>query len=459
MKSKLFILVCLTGLLTKANVRLPQVFSDGMVLQQNTKVNLWGWAAPGEEVTIVASWKPQDTLKVKGNRYAKWIIQLPTPKAGGPYELKFAGYNTLQLKDILIGEVWLASGQSNMEWSAAAGIENQEEAIQNSTYKNIRFFDVPKTSAKFPQENVQGKWVESQPETMKYFSAIAYFFAQRLHTELEVPIGIIGSNWGGTPAEVWMPKTIFEKDTLLQKAAEKLSPQEWGPHEPGMVYNGMITPIIPYNMAGVLWYQGESNTANPDEYLHVFSSLISSWRTSWQQEFPFYFAQIAPYNYGDDHDHGVRIRDAQRRSIAIPNTGMVFTGDVGNFENIHPRDKKTVGLRFAKLALRETYGKYHQEVYGPLVEKVYKEGKYVVVEFSHAEGLYFKDKQALQFEIAGKELIFKPVKAKLKGNCVFLKSNKLEQPKFVRYAWKNAIVPNLYNKANLPASSFMLEIE
>ncbi len=459
MKNKLFIILCLSGVLAKANVRLPQVFSDGMVLQQNTTVNVWGWAAPGEEVAIVASWNPQDTLKVKGSRYAKWEIQLSTPKAGGPYQLTFTGYNSITLKDILIGEVWLASGQSNMEWSASAGIKNQEAAIQNSTYKNIRFFDVPKTAAEFPQKNVQGKWVESQPETMKYFSAIAYFFAQRLHTQLDVPIGIIGSNWGGTPAEVWMPEAIFEKDSLLQKAAEKLPSEEWGPNEPGAVYNGMIYPIIPYNLAGVLWYQGETNTANPDEYPHVFSTLIKDWRTSWQQDFPFYYAQIAPYNYGDNNDNGVKVRDAQRKTLTIPNTGMVFTGDVGNFENIHPRDKKTVGVRFANLALKETYGKFTNEVYGPLVEKVYEERKYVVVEFSHAEGLYFKDKKDLQFEIAGKDLNFQPVKAKLKGNRIFLKKNKLKQPKYVRYAWKNAIVPNLFNKANLPASSFMMEIE
>ncbi|MEO2060455.1 MAG: sialate O-acetylesterase [Mesonia sp.] len=459
MKTRFILLLCLSSFLAQANVRLPKLFSDGMVLQQNTNVNIWGWADPGEEVKVIASWNPKDTLKVKGSRYAKWKLELPTPKAGGPYTITFLGYNSIHLTDVLIGEVWLASGQSNMEWSASAGIKNQEEAIQNSTYKNIRFFDVPKTSAEFPQQNVDGKWVESQPETMKYFSAIGYFFAQELHTKLDVPIGIIGSNWGGTAAEVWMPKAIFEKDSLLQDAASKLTAEEWGPNEPGTIYNAMINPIISYNLAGIIWYQGESNTGTANQYEYVFNQLIENWRTSWEQDFPFYFAQIAPYNYGENNDSGVRVRDAQRRTLSLPNTGMIFTGDVGNFENIHPRDKKTVGLRFANVALKETYKSYEAEVYGPLVEKAYKKGKHIIVEFSHAEGLHFKENKVLQFEVAGEDMVFKPVKTKLKNGKVILRNHKVASPKYVRYAWKNAIIPNLVNAINIPASSFMITIE
>ncbi|MBW2962739.1 sialate O-acetylesterase [Mesonia aestuariivivens] len=458
MKTKVLLLLCLSSLLAQAHVRLPRLFSDGMVLQQNTNVNIWGWADPGEEVLLIASWNPNDTLKVKGNRYAKWKLELPTPKAGGPYEITFLGYNSIHLTDVLIGEVWLASGQSNMEWSASAGIKNQEEAIQNSTYKNIRFFDVPKTSAPFPQQNLEGKWVESEPETMKYFSAIGYFFAQKLHTKLDVPIGIIGSNWGGTAAEVWMPESIFKKDSLLQNAASKLTVEQWGPNEPGAIYNAMINPIIPYNLAGVIWYQGESNTGSANQYEYVFKQLIENWRASWQQEIPFYFAQIAPYNYGDN-DNGVSVRDAQRRTLSLPHTGMVFTGDVGNFENIHPRDKEAVGLRFANVALKETYKNYEAEVYGPLVKKAYNIGKHIIVEFSNAENLHFKENKSLQFEVAAADMVFKPVKAKLKNGKVILKNHKVTSPKYVRYAWKNAIVPNLRNEANLPASSFMIEIE
>lgn len=440
-----------------ANVSLPGIFSNNMVLQRNSEVTIWGWGNPGEKIKLVASWNATDTLTTTTNRHAQWKLTLKTTNTKKPVSLDIFGYNHVQIKNILLGEVWLASGQSNMEWSASAGIIDDSLAIKNASNKNIRFFRVPKRTAKDPQINIEATWQVNSPETMQYFSAIAYFFADKLTKELDVPVGIIGSYWGGTPAEVWIPGTAFEKNLKLTEGAKQLPKEKWGPNEAAYSYNAMIAPLIPFKIAGVLWYQGESNTANSEYYKNAFSTLITSWREKWNDNFPFYYAQIAPYNYGEDNDTGVQIRNIQREILELPNTGMVATGDVGNLKDIHPRNKKPVGERFANIALKEKYHQFSGEIYGPLVENIIQKGNKIIISFSHAERLHFKSSHK-QFEIAGKNKEFQSVKAKIKDNKVILKSN-LKNPEYVRYAWKNAIVPNLYNEANLPASSFEITID
>ena len=336
-----------------ANISLPNIFSDNMVLQRNSDVKIWGWANPKEEVKITPSWNNQE-FKTVANSYAYWEITIPTPKEGGPFSIVFKGYNELVLKNILIGEVWLCSGQSNMEMSASWGIENGDEEVKNATNSNIRFFTVPKLTATTPQNNFSGNWVESSPETMKNFSSVAYFFAKRVQEDLKnVPIGLISSNWGGTSAEVWMPETVFKKDPELLKATADYKPNEYCPVEPTLTFNAMINPLVGFKIAGTIWYQGESNVGSVI-YDKTFSTLISSWRTLWNDEFPFYFVQIAPYQYGENHFGGAEVRDFQRRTLQLSKTGMAITSDISPIDDIHPKNKKSVGIRLANLALANT---------------------------------------------------------------------------------------------------------
>jgi len=444
-----------------AKIRLPALFSDNMVVQRDTTVNIWGWGNPGEQVQLVASWNPTDTLETTATRQAQWKLKLKTPADPGPYSISLKGSNTITLNNVMVGEVWIASGQSNMEWSASAGITNKEEAIENAKNANIRFFDVPRTSSQYPQDDVDAKWVESTPETMSSFSAIAYFFGEKLNEELDdVPIGLIGANWGGTPAEIWMPEKLFTTNDSLAKAATLLKEEQWGPSEPGRAYNGMITPLTPYTIAGVIWYQGETNTSNAPYYAHTFTNLIKSWRKAWNADFPFYFAQIAPYNYGDNFS-GVEVRDAQRRSLAVPNTGMVVLGDLGDDNNIHPRNKLDPGLRFANLALAKHYGK-NLLAESPLVDKaVQVSNNQVEVYFKNGKDLHYanKDRANAVFELAGNDMQFQQSdKIKITKDKIMV-SSAIKNPKYIRYGWGNIAIPGIYNVADLPMSSFRVHIE
>ena len=435
-----------------ANIILPSVFSDHMVLQQNDEVKFWGWAIPNEEVIISPSWS-QDVYKAKTSNQGTWSTTIKTPSYGGPFTISIKGYNEIVLNDILIGEVWLCSGQSNMEMSASWGIKNMDE-IEKANNPNIRFFTLPKISSKTPQDNVPANWEISTPETTKNSSAAAYFFAKRLQEDLkDVPIGLIVSAWGGTPAEIWMPKETIIKDSILNEASNNLKPVPWGPTEPAKAFNAMINPLVGYKITGVLWYQGEANVGS-NVYDKTLSALITSWRSIWHNNFPFYYVQIAPYQYGDDHFGGVEVRNAQRKVLALSkNTGMVVIDDVSTIEDIHPKDKKTVGVRLANLALKKHYKSFNGVVNGPLFKSVSFENGSAQVFFDNSDGLYIKDNHSL-FEIAGEDKVFYTAKAKIKNEAIILSSKKVKNPKYVRFAWKNTAQSNVFNKANLPASTF-----
>ncbi len=441
----------------KANITLPNIFGDNMVLQRNSEVKIWGWANPKEEIKLVSGWNNQE-YKTVANNQAKWELTIKTPEAGGPYTISIKGYNEVVLKNILIGEVWVCSGQSNMEMSASWGIENGDEEVKNAANSNIRFFTVSKSTALTPQNNVLGNWVESTPETMKYFSAVGYFFAKRLREDLKnVPIGLISSNWGGTPAEIWMPEEVVQNDPVLLENAKKLNEQEYGPHQPGRAYNAMIAPIKGFKIAGTIWYQGESNVGSL-VYDKTLSALIVSWRKAWNDEFPFYFVQIAPYKNGTNNFSNVTVRNSQRKILKeVPKTGMVLTSDISDTIDIHPKNKKSVGIRLADLALAETYKTNHNLVNGPLFKEIKTNKNKVTVSFDYADGLYFKNKISNQFEVAGTDGIFYPAEASIKNNEVILTSKKVFNPVKVRFAWGNTIQPDLFNKANLPASCFTSE--
>lgn len=427
-----------------------------MVLQRNSTITIWGWGNPKETIKITTSWDSKE-YETTTNNTANWNIAIPTPKEGGPYTITLQGYNTITLKNILIGEVWLCSGQSNMEMNASWGITNGEEEIQKANHPNIRFFNVAKSAADYPQQNLLGNWAECTPETMKYNSAVAYFFANRITEELKnVPIGLIISAWGATSAEVWMPKSVFESNAELLEAAKKINPNEYCPVGPAKTFDAMIYPLVGYKIKGVLWYQGESNVG-ASNYHKTFTALINSWRELWKEDFPFYFVQIAPYKNGEDRYSSVKIRDFQRRTLALPNTAMVVTSDISTTDDIHPKNKKDVGVRLANLALTNIYKTNTSLVNGPIYRSIQiKKGK-ISVYFDSADGLYFKDPKANQFEIAGVDNIFYPAKASIQKNIVLLSSEKVKNPIKVRFAWHNEAQSQLFNKANLPATSFISE--
>lgn len=439
-----------------ANVTLPTIFADNMVLQRNSDVKIWGWGSPREEIKLVGSWDNKE-YKITTDAMANWQITIKTPAAGGPFTISIKGYNEVQLKNILIGEVWLCSGQSNMEMTANWGIKDGDNEVKNATNPNIRFFTVAKATADFPQNNLSGTWVESTPETMRNFSSVGYFFGRRLQEDLKgVPIGLISSNWGGTPAEIWMPAEVINNDAALLESAKKRGTEENGPRKPGRTYDAMINPLVGLRIAGVIWYQGESNVGSTN-YEKTFGALITSWRDKWKQDFPFYFVQIAPYNYKGNDFGGAIIRNAQRLvAQTIPQTGMIVTSDISKTDDIHPKDKQTVGTRLANLALVNTYKTNANVVNGPLYKSIEIKKNKVTLSFDNADGLRFAN-QEQQFEVAGADGVYSFANSSIKNNKIILESKSVANPVKVRYAWRNMTQANLFNKANLPASSFIVE--
>ncbi|MFM7838447.1 MAG: sialate O-acetylesterase, partial [Chitinophagaceae bacterium] len=303
-------------ILTKAQVRLPRFFSSNMVLQQNADVAIWGWSSPAEKISITTSWNAKTDSTV-ASRDAKWSMVVHTPPAGGPFTITLQASNTIILENVLIGEVWVLSGQSNMEWSALNNNKQAQEEAPNALNPNLRLFQVPKTTAAHPQDDCPGEWKVCNPDDMRRFSTIGYFFGKRLQEELKVPIGLINASWGGTPAEVWTPREIIENDVQLREAAEQISPTPWWPSDPAYAFNAMIAPLTAYKISGALWYQGESNTGRPNLYPRLFTNMIQSWRKAWKDDFPFYYVQIAPFNY-DRPLIGALLREAQTQSSYLP---------------------------------------------------------------------------------------------------------------------------------------------
>jgi sialate O-acetylesterase len=453
----LLIILCISiSPLIRANVTIPAIFSDHMVLQQRTLVTLWGWGKPGETVSVTGSWDPDTTYTTRVPNHSVWSMEIRTPEAGGPYELVIRGYNTIGISDVLIGEVWLGSGQSNMEWTASSGIDNQQEEIAAADYPEIRFFQVNTTIATCPQQLVEGHWVVCTPETMAAFSAVLYFFGRDLHRELDVPVGLISSAWGGTPVEIWMPEAMIRGDRLLEMNAGFLKPVPWGPVEPGVAYNAMIHPLIPYRIKGALWYQGEANVDFPQRYARALSTLIGSWRAAWGNTFPFYYVQIAPWaGYGNDNVKGAVLRDQQRLVMErTPQTGMVVVSDIGDLNNIHPRNKLDVGKRLAAWALHNDYGFSDLPYSGPLPQSAAFGSETVTIRFDHAEGgLVARDGVLKEFEVLDPEGNWISADARIAGNSVEV-DVPVPRPEGVRYGYRNDSQPTLFNAAGLPASCF-----
>ena len=456
MKKLFGLLLLLSVANTYGEIWLPSILSDNMVLQQESNVTIWGWTtATSEDITVYGTWNNEEftTKAFQG----VWSLQLPTPKAGGTYSVMVEGHEILELKNVLIGEVWLGSGQSNMQWTPKNGLENVEEEIKNANYPEIRFFQVAQQISDNPQDQLNGKWEVCTPETMEKFSSVAYFFGRELYKNLSIPVGLINSSWGGTPVEVWLKKELINGDTELKEAAQKLNKVAWWPNDPGLAYNAMIHPITKFNIAGFIWYQGESNRVNPVSYYKSFPLMIKSWREEWGKNLPFYFVQIAPYKYDDPKGtDAAHVRDAQLYTMEnLGNTGMVVTNDIGNLENIHPINKQDVGHRLALWALAKTYGKEGLEYSGPVYESMEIRNKKIVLQFNHADkGLKQNGKELSEFYVAGEDQEFYPAKAKINGNTVVVSSSKVKNPVAVRFAFTNGALPNLFNSGGLPASAF-----
>lgn len=449
----IFIFCFLVAINAYSNISLPSIFGDHMVMQQNAEVKIWGWGKPLEDVYLTTSWS-KDTLHTVVSQNGNWSVLFLTPKAGEIHEITIQGYNKIVVKDILMGEVWLCSGQSNMEWSVDHGIINGETAAKEADNDEIRLFHVVWKSSAYPLIDLDGEWVKCTPETMRKFSALAYFFGQELNDKTGYPVGLISSNWGGTPVESWIPEYELTSRKELNDAANKLPHFAWAPNDIAYTYNAMIAPLLPLSIKGVLWYQGEANVDNAYAYTDMLKLLVKTWRDKFNSEFSFYYAQIAPYK---DYlrDDGVKVRDAQRRALSeISNSGMVVLSDIGDIKDIHPRNKIGAGKRFAYLALNHTYGFRDYPISGPILKGHEINGDSIELLYDFNEGLHATDSTMNMFEVAGEDLQWRFAKAKISNDKVIVYADDLTPIKYVRFAWDNAATPQLFNKDNLPASSF-----
>lgn len=435
-------------------IRLPAIISSNMVLQQRSEITLWGWADPGEKIMITTSWSGKTDSTVT-TRDANWKLLISTPAAGGPFTITLKGQNEITLENILIGEVWVCSGQSNMEWSSVNGVKGMETDLPASANPQIRFFHIPKTTSSNPQDDCKASWASCGPQSLKTFSAVGYYFGKKLQDSLHIPIGLVNASWGGTSAEVWTPAELIENQDTLKKAADKLKPSDWWPYKPGATYNGMIAPIIRYPIAGAIWYQGEGNTATNSTYQLVFSTMINAWRKAWNKELPFYYVQIAPYDYGENII-GALLREQQTATMALPNTGMVVVTDlVDDVKNIHPKNKKDVGARLANWALAETYKHNGLAYKSPLFKNmVVKNGKAEIYFDNAPNSLVIKGPKATEWYIAGEDKHFLPAELKIEKDRVVVYNKQIKNPVAVRFAFSNMAIGNIFSNEGLPVCPF-----
>lgn len=438
-------------------IRLPAIIGSHMVLQQNSEATLWGWCSPAEQITVKPGWDTT-TYKTMGTSSAQWQVKVKTPKAGGPYNISLHGYNDITLTDVMIGEVWVCSGQSNMEANAMPGglmIKQLVEEAPHAANKNLRFFYVPKSTADYPQDDVQSQWAVSDSNDIKRMSAVGYFFGKELNQKLNVPVGLINANWGGTPAEVWTPEKLVDEDPVLKAAAKQLQPSQWWPVESGATYNAMIYPFTKYAIAGAIWYQGESNTSTYATYHTLFSTMITAWRKAWQKDFPFYFVQIAPFHYGRKNVRAL-LCEQQAQTLNLPNTGMAVISDlVEDTNNIHPQNKKEVGSRLAKFALAETYKQNIGAYKSPMYKNFSVKENRVLISFDNVPTvLESRNGGPRGFFIAGADKIFLPATAVVKGNQIEVWNKQIKSPVAVRFDFSNTAMPNVFSKEGLPLCLF-----
>ncbi|WP_326993607.1 sialate O-acetylesterase [Chitinophaga sp. 212800010-3] len=465
-KTGLLMAVACYSYTAHAEVKLPQLFSDNMVLQRNAPIPIWGWAAAGEKVTVRFN---KQVKTIRAGKDGRWQLQLNAEAAGGPYELDVKGDNDLLIRNVLVGEVWICSGQSNMEF-ALKNVQNNAEEIKAANYPQIRELTVPRNTSLTPQPDIlPASWKVCTPETAGTFSAVAYFFARKLQEELHVPIGLIHSSWGGTNVETWTSTAALSTDPDFKElpaiTADKIKaglPSNSPNSFPSQLFNAMLSPLIPYGIRGAIWYQGEANADRAFQYRRTFPLMINDWREHWHEgDFPFYFVQISSFNPSGrmllTGSRWAELREAQLLTLSLPNTGMAVTTDIGNPTDVHPANKQDVGLRLALNALQKTYGR-NVVPCGPIYQSIYIKNSTAILHFSNTgSGLVAQNRYGyLQgFQIAGADQQFKWAKADLQGDSVIVYNETVTAPVAVRYGWTDdAMEANLYNKEGLPATPF-----
>jgi sialate O-acetylesterase len=478
-----------------AEVKPAALFSDHMVLQRGMETPIWGTAAPGEAVKVTLNGQSRST---KAGADGKWMLRLRKLKGGGPYEMQIQGANSLTIHDVLVGEVWLGSGQSNMAFTVSkkiasyAGMLDEEKEIAAANYPTIRMFTVKEKKSYALKEDVTGEWKICSPETVPGFSAVGYLFARDLQQRLRVPVGILTVAYGASTAEAWIPREAVAADPQMKPMLDRFDVLEdfykthpgvkaadapTGPqtingrsavrpgpmrdpaedqHEPTVLFNGMLHPVIPYGLRGAIWYQGESIVGGKEGlalYPRVMETMVTEWRKLWGEgDFPFYAVQLPALK---NVSNNPLVREGQAQILSLPNSGLAVTIDVGDPDNVHPKDKAPVGERLALIALANVYGR-KLEFAGPRYNSMKVEGQAIRIRFTHAGGgLVAKDGPLKWFQIAGEDQHFIDADATIDGDSVIVKSGKVSAPVAVRYAWANyPIGCNLFNAAGLPAAPF-----
>jgi sialate O-acetylesterase len=452
---------------TRAQVKMASIFTDNMVLQQQSEAPVWGWDKAGSTVTVTTSWNKK-SYKAKVNANGHWLAKVSTPAYGGPYTVTISDGNTIKLNNVLIGDVWICTGQSNMEIPMkgykSQPISGSVDAILKSANSNIHIYTVPHASVAEVQENSKpSEWHVASPEFVANFSATGYYFGRLLNEMLHVPIGLISDCYGGSSSEAWMDHEGL-KDFPEIRVPAKTDSIKAVSRTPTTLFNGMLNPVIGYGIKGCIWYQGESNYDRPDQYEKLFPAMVKRWRELWQQgDFPFYYVQIAPYDYtqlppynAGGKYNSAYLRDAQRKSLkVIPNSGMAVLLDVGEQATIHPPRKEPAGTRLAYLALAQTYGIKGFDYASPLYREMTVDGSRATIRFEHAEnGITSFNKPIQNFEIAGKDKMFYPAQAMISGSVIIVSSPLVKEPVAVRYAFKDFVVGDLFGTNGLPVSSF-----
>jgi sialate O-acetylesterase len=449
-----------------ADIKLPNVLSSNMVLQQKTTINLWGIAEKDETIVISIGWQTEK-ITTTADPDGKWRVAVKTIGAGGPYTIEFSGKNTLILKNVMLGEVWFCSGQSNMEfpiYKMGGWKKNQADLadLLNNDYSSIRLCQVVHAFSDTLRDDCKARWMVPDSTTLKNFSAVAWYYGNELSKKLHVPVGLILSACGGSTAEAWTEYSALKGDQNLSYFLNKEYPDSDLSGKPSLLFNTMVYPFRLFPIKGVIWYQGEANTYDADLYHQLFAAMIKNWRATWNTgDFPFYYVQIAPYDYKSKCNASAYLREAQLQSLDITNTAMAVTLDIGDKNDIHPVDKLDVGKRLSLLALAHTYmmGDLNTCT-GPLFESMQAEGNKLRIKFSHAAGgLMTKDTVIRGFEVAGADHVFVPAKAVISGSDVIVSSVNVVLPVDARYAFSDTAKASVFNREGLPASPFRTDKE
>ena len=465
LKNKILIFILIFGNLSfqaSAEIKLPSIISDNMVMQQNTPVHIWGNALQGEKIKITIL---KQNISIEANEKGYWETWLAPMKAKNAVSMTISGNNSITINNILIGEVWLASGQSNMEWDVSQS-DNADQEIKDANYPLIRLFVPKKGISDTIQTDIEGKWVLCSPETIKNFSAVGYFFGRGLHKKLAVPVGLIEAAWGATNCQSWTALNAIQADPRLnyvtedwQKIAYRSSQQKKpSKDKPGVIYNAVIAPLSHYTIKGVIWYQGEANAYERVSfpYRYLFPTLIQSWRDAWNQgDFPFLFVQLSTLF---KHPYWPVLRESQTETLKLRNTAMAVSIDVGDSTNAHYKNKQAIGYRLELAARNMVYGE-NIESSGPMFRQKTIENNRIRIWFDHAKGLK-PDKSTLLtgFAIAGADGRYLTASATIEGETIVLSNPSISKPVNARYAFKDAPVVNLVNADNLPAVPFRTDI-